>query len=242
MIAVISAGRPHNVGRMHDLLYPTGGEEVLWFVGEGETDAYRQAGATVCDEGKLVRSRNVALDVAFERGERCVQVSDDLRRLERVSWFRSSDKVEKEPTSLSWTLEEMEYELNDTGAKLAGTAPTNNAFFFPGRVVDTDKFIVADLIMVQPCRLRFDENFTLKEDYDYTAQHLEKFGKVARCNRILPTFSHRTNAGGAVAYRTEAEEQRNIARLRAKWGDWIQDNPRRPNEILLRYKPQGCLL
>jgi hypothetical protein len=45
---------------------------------------------------------------------------------------------------------------------------------------------------------------------------------------------HRANPGGAVAVRTPEVEQEAIAYLRGKWGDWIKDNPRRPNEILLR--------
>jgi len=77
----------------------------------------------------------------------------------------------------------------------------------------------------------------LKEDYDYTLQHLRAYGQVARLNRIMPTFRHRSNAGGAVAYRTPDLEVQAIAYLRAKWGDCIRPNTRRPHEVLLRWKP-----
>ena len=234
MIAVISAGRPGNVERMHDLI---GTDEIYWYVGPGERAAYTARGADVQAEGGLVECRNLALEDAFAYGAPCIQVSDDLARVEAVH----KDGTMKEIACFEWAAHELLSALRE-GVHLAGTAPTNNLFFYPGRAVDEHKFIVADLIAVAPCPLRFDPAFTLKEDYDYTAQHLAEYGKVARCNRILPTFAHRTNRGGAVAYRNAEMEQRNIARLRAKWGDWIQDNPRRPNEILLRYKPQGCLL
>ena len=38
--------------------------------------------------------------------------------------------------------------------------------------------------------LRFDERMTLKEDYDYTAQHLHEHGAVARSNRVFITATH----------------------------------------------------
>lgn len=89
-----------------------------------------------------------------------------------------------------------------------------------------------------PCHLWFDTGMTLKEDYDYTLAHLHDFGLVARVNGLLAHFLHRTNPGGAVAARTAELEQENIAYLRKKWGRVIADNPRRPNEILLKLPKQ----
>ena len=44
---------------------------------------------------------------------------------------------------------------------------------------------------------RFDCEMTLKEDYDFTAQHLHTYGQIARLNRVFVKAKHYTNAGGA---------------------------------------------
>jgi predicted dienelactone hydrolase len=88
------------------------------------------------------------------------------------------------------------------------------------------------MFYAEPSAPRFDTELKLKEDYDYTAQHIALHGVVARCDFIFASFKHRTNAGGAVAYRTPEVEQESIKRLQDKWGDAIRLNPRRENEIL----------
>ena len=78
-------------------------------------------------------------------------------------------------------------------------------------------FIVGDFIVVQPdSPVRFDTRMTLKEDYDFTAQHLQTHGKVCRVNRLLIHAEHRTNEGGAVTVRNVKTELANIKHLRTK--------------------------
>ena len=91
------------------------------------------------------------------------------------------------------------------------------------------------MCMVKPCELYFDESFKTKEDYDYTLQHIKKFGGVTRCDTILANFDHYSNAGGVVDYRTSEVEQNSINTLKKKWGELISDNPKRPNEILIKH-------
>jgi hypothetical protein len=125
----------------------------------------------------------------------------------------------------------------ETGAKLAGAAPTTNLFYFkPENRLSTSSFIVGDFMLIQPCPMRFDEELRLKEDYDYTLKHLARYNVVARCNDLFAYFTHRSNGGGAVEYRTAEREQEAIARLKQAWGARIADNPKRPNEVILRWK------
>ena len=60
----------------------------------------------------------------------------------------------------------------------------------------------------------FDLSLSLKEDYDFTAQHLHTHGVICRVNRLFMTAEHYTNAGGAVAVRTKRRERKNINILR----------------------------
>ena len=228
-VAIISSGRPKNVLRMRGLVGPA-----TWYVPEGQGKIYEDSCANAAIEsGALCRSRNRALFDAFEEGLPCIQLSDDLTRLEKID-----DNTEKpSPCSFLEAVSVLEATSAANGAKLAGVAPTTNTFFYnSANKISTSHFIVGDFIYVRPCELRFDEKLNLKEDYDYTLKHLCTFGKVARCNNLFAHFSHRTNAGGAVAFRTVAREQEAIARLREVWGpQCIVDNKKRPNEILLRW-------
>ena len=73
---------------------------------------------------------------------------------------------------------------------------------------------------------------TLKEDYDFTAQHLHTYGQIARLNRVFVKAKHYTNAGGAVAVRNDEREQYNIKILRRKWPGVFRAHPfRGPNEV-----------
>ena len=89
------------------------------------------------------------------------------------------------------------------------------------------------MLFIKPNPLRFDTTMTLKEDYDYTLQHLAKYGNVFRYQKYLFEFEHYTNKGGAVQYRSTKEEHKNIRILIGKWGEKIRLNPKRKNEILI---------
>lgn len=124
------------------------------------------------------------------------------------------------------------------GAFYGGVYPnTNDGFAYATPPITTEHFIVGDFIVVDSVNssLRFDERMTLKEDYDFTCQHLHTHGQVCRINRIFVGAEHYTNKGGAVAVRTTEREAANIAHLRAKWpGVFI--NQKRENEVILRWQ------
>lgn len=224
-VAIISARRPERVVPMMKWC-----PNATWYVAKGETNLYRDAGAAnVVEGGGLCESRNLAIDTALYKGQLCVQLSDDLSAIKRAH-----NKKEVEAITLESAIKEMITVTSKIDAKLAGCAPTSNPFYYnPEKPYRSAGFIVADFILIRPCELRFDTKLRLKEDYDFTLQHLAKYGRVARLDNLMASFAHRTNKGGAVAYRTSELEQQSIAYLRTKWGKAIKNNPRRENEILL---------
>lgn len=224
IVAIISHNRSKNVKKMQEIV-----GECTWFVGEGESESYIKAGANhVIEGGGLCESRNKALDYAFSRGLSCFQLSDDLGRIRHALEARSN---KKEATTFSKAVELM-LSVND-GFKLVGASPTDNSFFYLG-YDSVNRFVLGDFILIRPNELRFDTNLKLKEDYDYTLQHVKSrsYGTY-RCDRILPSFSHRTNKGGAVDFRNSDREKEAIDYLKNKWGDAIKQNVKRENEILL---------
>lgn len=225
-IAIISHKRPQNVPKVQAIT----GYDVTWYVGKGEVRDYELYGAKVVVEaGGLCRARNLAIEDAFGFGKICVQLSDDFSGLKMLTEPKLKTAVK---TPFMETLFYMLNELDKTPYKLAGVAPTPNAFFYHSDF-STNLFVVGDFIMIKPCVLCFDEGLRLKEDYDYTVQHFKSYGGALRINRVLATFAHRTNKGGAVDYRTEEMEQEQIAFLMQKHPDCFRLNSRRKNEILI---------
>jgi hypothetical protein len=220
-VAIISARRPKSVEKM-SVHFPL----ATYFVAEGETQEYSEAGAlSVLEGGALCVARNMAMVEAERAGLPCLQVSDDLVRVK--------DARDGETMTAQQAGRYLVQEAQTHGAKFAGCAPTANRYFYnPKKPVQTHGFIVGDLCLVQ-AGLRWDERFRLKEDYDLTCHVLSTYGYVLRCNFILAEFKHRTNPGGAVAYRTSELEQEAIALLMSKYPGMTKPNKKRANEILL---------
>ena len=205
-----------------------------WYVRDQKDVVSYEGAESAIAAGALCKARNKALNDAHGRGLPCIQLSDDLTRLERVFAIRKLNKTVTIPFDMA--VATMLNAAQRAQAFLAGVAPTTNKLFFnPSKAITLTNFIVGDFILVRPSPLRFDEEMRLKEDYDFTLQHLKSYGRVARCNNIFAYFSHRKNAGGAVGYRTAELEQEMIAHLKRKWNHHIRDNPKRPNEVILKW-------
>jgi len=82
--------------------------------------------------------------------------------------------------------------LSRGAARLAGGPPTaNEGLAVSTRPVSTEAFVVGDFLVIDTTSTpRFDDRFTLKEDYDFTAQHLSEYGRVLRCNKLCLEFRH----------------------------------------------------
>lgn len=202
-------------------------EQYAFCVKDKEKELYEKAGCgKVFETGKLIPSRNFALNHAFDNNKICVQLSDDIKE---VKTNPSGDSVDLESV-----IEEIVDKFKKTkGVYLLGIPPTDNPFFAKA-IVSKNTFCIGDLFFSKPNPLRFDEKLTLKEDYDYTLQHCKEYGIVLRYQKYLFTFAHYKNKGGVVSYRNDEEEQKNIRHLKIKWGLAIKDNPKRMNEILLK--------
>jgi hypothetical protein len=227
-VGILSHARPGTVNKVEAMV-----GEATWYVGEGEGETYKSAGArNVKETGRLIPSRNAILNDAFEIGVPAVQFNDDVTSLKRVTFLEG--KKRGVHISFEESVQMMLSALEQTGVKLAGIAPTANPLNWdPRKPVNTRNFIIADFTVCLPTELRYDINMAIKEDYDYTLQHIHKYGGVARCNEVLSDFKHKS-AGGVTDVRTAALEQAMIRYLKNKWGSVIKDNPRRPNEILLK--------
>ena len=228
-VAVISAKRTENVGDMAEKI-----GLATWFVPSEDAAEYESQcalyGGEVVDSGpfpNLCRSRNMALDAAFADGYHCFQTDDDLKKVRHV--FAEGHVNEM---SFDGMVTLMADRLQSSPYKLAGVMPAANPFW-SRKPVKNDVFIIGSCMMVAPSELRHDEALPLKEDYDFTLQHVQEFGGVVRSDDIIAEYQHYTNKGGAVHQRNTRREREAISRLQGKWGNAVKENPRRKNEVLI---------
>ena len=202
-------------------------------VDESEAGEYRARGAQKILHSKgLVGARNCALDHAFNEGANCVQVDDDLVKVTLNNLDGKKGRQVSFKAGLSTFLDF----AHDCPAKLVGIPPTDNPYFSKGET-HQNGFIIGSFMLCKPTHLRFDEKLRLKEDYDYTLQHIKEYGGVTRFNGLLWTFKHYTNEGGAVAVRSTRVEQEMILYLLRKWNGAVRPHPRRENEVVIARNP-----
>ena len=236
IITCISHRRPDNVKTVFET---TGTEEIVFVVNDQkDVDDYKAAGAVeVVTGGSLVGNRNAALDYCFKRDKICVQIDDDLISV-AINDF--TGKRTKQYVTVKQAIEDLIVGFIKSDYKFAGAPPTENPFFAT-KVSQENILITAPFTLTKPNNIRFDKNIRLKEDYDYTLQHIEQGGCI-RYHKYLFNFKRYGNEGGAVSYRTSELEQQSIQYLQAKWGECIKLNTKRENEILINKNSKQILL
>jgi hypothetical protein len=198
----------------------------------------------------LCAARNVALEDAALFGLPCLQLSDDLRRIvvakNREDWTPEVPRyVRDSDVTFDQLVADMLLQMNTYNVSLVGVAPTDSLLGYPGDNMPPRQrsFILGDCMLIRPTPLRFDTNLQLKEDYDFTAQHLARYGKVLRLDNWLLSFEHRTNAGGACDRRNPLTENAAVTYLQAKWGRdvFVRRLPPKHLEVAFRWPQNGIV-
>lgn len=229
------------------------GVEPTWYVDEASLEAYRALGLRAVVGGRLTPARNRALADARRLGKACVQCSDDLS-----AWEYRVGEPSREKTLDAYNAAHKaarRYAISPVAAArfvlakmrgiAEGDAPRLGGAYILGDCSRTwgseeysrKSFILGDFFIDDDSGLLFDERLTLKEDYDFCAQHIHTYGSVLRCNRMTFTAKHYSNPGGAVDNRDAKglKEQENMAILFRKWPSAIFPHGRRANEVRLHW-------
>ena len=225
---VISWKRAETIGALDSFILKHG----HFVIHAEEEEDYRRNGArqiVIQNPSGLVGARNSALDHAQECGAACVQIDDDLVKVNR----NECDGIAGDVVPFEEGYDALIEFTENSPAKLCGVPPTANAFFAKKPVHDNG-FIIGSLMIAKPCDIRFDAALKLKEDYDYTLQHIKEYGLVQRYQKYLYTFKHYNNPGGAVDVRNDATEQASVMYLLKKWDGAIKIHPRRKNEVMIQ--------
>jgi hypothetical protein len=187
LIAIISAGRPHQVALMEKELE---GLNPVWYVPMSQAKTYLDAGAVEIRgiEGDLPMKSiqlNAALDEGFSKNETVVTLDDDYVWCKRVIIEDKERKVIS--VSLQEVIEELVASLQESHFHLAGVAATTNALWSSGK----PKFrgSLTGQIMVQtPSPIRYDANLKSFVDNEYCMAHHAEYGGVILHTQLLVNF------------------------------------------------------
>lgn len=211
--------------------------EWTWVVPTPQFDSYVEAGAERVigvPSTQVTHQRQWVIDTGRAEQQTVCMVDDDLRKLVWMPMVKTDPEL-RQTILLEQAVDIIEAQLVARGSHLGGIGPTNNAFFVKKEVQDK-LFIRSGLLVVRPTEIDYDHNLMVKEDYDFTCQHLALDGAVVRYDAILATFQQRTNGGGCQDYRTPSIESMAVEYLCKKWPDAIKPHATRANEVSLRWK------
>merc|ERR1712048_1323815 len=201
-------------------------------------------------------ARNLALQDARKAHKVCVQVSDDISAWEYRHGKRATERTDDaankacaaaqrfilSPVAAArFILAKMRAAPGEKKPQLGGVYMLGSCSrTFAGEEFVRQHFILGDFFVVDKSTVKFDESMTLKEDYDFTCSHIKAHGSVMRCQRMTLSVKHYSNAGGAVDERDKkgARERYNVAILNKKWPGCFRPNPKRKNEVIMKW-PTG---
>jgi len=175
-------------------------------------------------QGNLCRIRNYILDTEFRLGFDAVCLVDD--DLAYIGYFEKNARVRLEVQQVEDFIRRYAIMADEFGIKLVGVNVGNDKQFYreytPFNFV---AYIGGPFSIHIKNDLRYDERLPLKEDYDLSLQHLNKYRKVLRLNKFFYSVkqggSGSGQTGGCAVIRNLEKENQQFELLQKKWGSKI---------------------
>ena len=223
LFAIPSKGRAGKV-KSTDVL-----TQAVLYVPESEAEYYRRSNpkqeiVAIPDSVKgITRTRNWILENTTDA--RVVMIDDDVKNQGWVKLLSTKSK-HKKMTEADWrkTAEQLFDVTEDMGWKLWGVA-TQSAprSVYPYKPILTRSYITASFMgIVNDGTYRFDESFSVKEDYEIGLRHAKQFGGIVAARHCYWENSHWLDDGGCAEYRTGKMELDCIKRLIAMYPQQIR--------------------
>lgn len=204
----------------------------VW-VDEGEHPAYKAANPKDANiiscpkgiQGNLCRIRNYILDTEFANGyDAVVIVDDDLKGLYRFETDGTFGYVKKkiETDDFMDFLEHYTALCDEFGFKFWGVNCNSDSLSYRHYTpFSTVSYIGGPFQAHLKNELRYDEALPLKEDYDMTLQHMNRYRGALRVNMYHYDCKQSEQAGGCATYRNYEREKQQFLLLQKKWGERI---------------------
>lgn len=199
----------------------------IW-VCETEAEAYRKAnrGADIVAvkkgvQGNLCRIRNWILDREFEAGTDAVCLIDD--DLQMIGYFEQKKRTRLDSDQVMTWLKKHTRLADEWGVKIWGVNLNQDKQSYREYTPFSTLSPIGGPFSVHlPNPIRYDERLPLKEDYDMTLQHLNRYRKVLRVNKFFYVVkqggSGTGQKGGCAFYRNLKRETDQLELLQRKWG------------------------
>jgi hypothetical protein len=190
---------------------------------ESEKDQYIANGndVVVCPDsaqGNVSRVRNWILDNLFDDDTECIVIIDD--DCGGIGYFRGTQKNRFRADQLMEWMELQSRLCKELGFYHWGVncVPDKGAYH-EHKPMGWKQYIGSPFSgHLKGSECRYDENLSLKEDYDMTLQHLQRYGGVLRLNYVYYEVKQAEQIGGCATYRNLKEEKRQFWELQRKWG------------------------
>jgi hypothetical protein len=196
-----------------------------WYVGQDEGDKFKEAGAAITVEvpGPWIKRRNRALHDSFVENNNCIQITDDVVGFYSV--LKRGNQFFKKQEDLQVIVNSFDaYMLQIPQAHLYSMPINSMLTSIAGRFI-INRLIPSNFFIARPSPVRFDEQLQFKEEYDFTLQHIKKYGVVVLCEMFMVESVQRKAALETIA--------RDTKYLKGKWKEYVKDDVAIPNNILL---------
>lgn len=169
--------------------------------------------------GNIAKVRNYILDNTQE-ADVSVQFDDDMTA---VGYFENKEDIKVNGVELMDILERYSLLAKEWGAYLWGVNVNSDSQSYREYTpFSTTSYVSASFsCFLKGNTLRYDETFSLKEDYDMTIQQCNEHRIVLRINRLHYFKKTATNKGGCASYRNIDTEVAQLRLLQSKWGSKI---------------------
>lgn len=191
-------------------------------VRESEAEEYIANGndVIVCPDnaqGNLCRVRNWILNNLYDDADCIVILDDDCKKIGR--WQEQNDITFNEEELIEFC-ESSSLLCKELGYKFWGL----NCVTDKGAYREYTPFGFLQYIggpfqaHLKESEIRYDEDLPLKEDYDITLQHIQKYDGCLRINYAHYNVKQAEQAGGCATYRSLQKEKQQFFALQNKWG------------------------
>lgn len=201
---------------------------VKFYVDESEAEEYRKHNPGVeivaCPkgiQGNVCRVRNYILDREFEAGADAVVMLDD--DLKGIYYWEDMERKEVKPEEFLWFIEKYSILAREWGARMWGINVNPDKQVYREYSPFTTKSPVLGPFQVhlRGSDIRYDERLALKEDYDISLQHLNRYRVLLRVMKAFYECKQSEQTGGCAVYRNLEREKEQLLALRKKWGKEI---------------------
>lgn len=199
-------------------------------VRESDAEEYLKNGndIVICPDsaqGNVSRVKNWMLDNLYDEDVDCIIFMDD--DCSGIFRWEGHKKVKLNADELLELGDSLTEVCNDWGFKLWGLAPIpDKSVAREGTPFNTLSFVGSPFhAHLKGSGIRYDEELSLKEDYDITLQHIQKWSGVLRvnwlCYSVKQGVSGSGQTGGCATYRNNDNEIRQFKLLQKKWGSHV---------------------